>query len=126
MKRLLRVAAFLTLALFTWFFLAVMAMRGSAHTVTLDDGSLFTFDQYCCNERDCQEVPLTAITPKGDGWAVDYIAKDGKHVVDFFREGAVGQHWSPNHQVFACHMPYTSRPDGTFKARCIYPQKPGM
>lgn len=125
MKRALRLSGFVLLAIITWFILLVIAIGAFAHSVTLDDGSEFFFAPYCCDQRDCQEVPLSAITPKGDGWAVDYMTKDGKHVRDFFKEGAVGQKWSPNHQVFACHS-FMMNPDGTYKARCIYPQKPGM
>lgn len=121
-----RFIAWIILIVFTWFFLAVIAMHAFAHSVILEDGTEFHFDQFCCDEKDCQEVPLSAIKPKGDGWEVRYIAKDGKLVVDFVREGAVAQRWSPNHQVFACHMPYSQRQDGTYPVRCIYPQRPGM
>lgn len=116
-----------TLVLFiAWAILCLLSVRVFAHTVTLEDGSIFAFDQFCCNERDCQEVPLSAIQQKDDGWAVDYVAKDGRRVRGFIREGAVGQKWSPNHQVFACHYAALRNNDGSYLPRCIYPQKPGM
>jgi uncharacterized Fe-S center protein len=97
-----------------------------AHSVKLEDGSTLTFDRFCCNEKDCAEVPLSAITQQGDGWAVDYISpKTGRHIRGFFREGAVGQKWSPNHQVFACESMMMNN-DKTYVPRCIYPQRPGL
>lgn len=97
-----------------------------AHSVLLDDGSSFTFDPYCCNKNDCAEVPLSAITAQGDGWAVDYISpKTGRRIRGFIREGATGHKWSPNHQVFACETAIMNK-DGSYFPRCVYPQKPGL
>jgi hypothetical protein len=106
--------------------IVMMATTVFAHSVILEDGTSFTFDQYCCNGRDCEEVPLSAIKQVGAGWTVDYVsAKTGRRIRGFFKEGAVGQKWSPNHQVFACQSLMMNK-DGTFVPRCIYPQKPGM
>lgn len=126
MKRALRYAALAILLIFGWLFLAAFFVRAFAHSVMLDNGTEFHFDTFCCNGEDCQEVPLSAITLKGDAWQVDYIdRRTGKRVHGYIRENTVGHKWSPNHQVFACRQP-VALPDGSYAPRCIYPQKPGM
>lgn len=106
--------------------LLLSAAHAFAHSITLEDGTEFRFDPYCCNKQDCDEVPLSAITQRGDGWAVDYISrKTGRHIRGFFKEGAVGQKWSPNHQVFACETLLKNN-DNTYAPRCVYAQRPGL
>ncbi len=114
------------IVLVLWVALMLLALKSFAHSVILEDGTEFHFDQFCCNGQDCEEVPLSAIKQVGTGWTVDYVsAKTGRRIRGFFKEGAIGQKWSPNHQVFACQS-LMMNSDGSFKARCIYPQKPGM
>lgn len=106
--------------------LLLMAASAFAHSVKLEGGGELHFDSWCCNGKDCTEVSLSAITPQGDGWLVDYISPiSGRHIRGVIKEGAVGQKWSPNHQVFACES-VAANSDGTFLPRCIYPQRPGQ
>lgn len=106
--------------------LLLLTTPALAHSVKLEGGGELTFDTWCCNGKDCAEVPLSAVIQKGDGWMVDYISpRTGRHIRGMIKENAKGHKWSLNHQVFACESA-AANGDGTFMPRCVYPQQPGL
>ena len=79
------------------------------------------FDAFCCNQKDCTEVPPGSLTENEHGVMADYISPiTGRRIRGQIYRGSLGDKKSPDGKEYACELNSIPAP------RCTYLPIPTM
>jgi hypothetical protein len=121
---------FISLTIF--FGASLVARVVKAHTITWPDGQSFTFEISCCDKKDCDALPLSAITEVRGGYMVDYWRTRGnpprlRHYKGFVPFGSYKIKFNPfADRIMGCDSATPGEEQDTLSPRCIYPLQPAM
>lgn len=74
------------------------------------------YDALCCNDKDCEPVPDSAVTETKSGYSIKYNSIHGNEVRGFIKKDLAKQ--SPDGRFHACQMPSG--------VRCLYVPPPAI